>query len=367
MNGLHPPCVASASETCAITVPSAGIHIGKLLFAANELRHRCNFGLTSLEPRDPAAILTGCMGEAIRVSSDQLALVSIYRLERVPPWRHFDAIIVAGSPRDKTEYAGRGAGRAICWLLTGRTSVGSPALLTISSANSNHVQSPPLVTCTIPLAFFRHNCDDRSCQVDRIGRTSALIIDHIERRTGRRQLQNRIGKAFPAHPKEPRGSDDAAIGQCISSNRTSASAFASSVDTLRISRVARFRTEISFSRRTRNPNSEKASCALCGFRRFGDVHRAVAIHRKSQLAIALASIDIGVRRGKNDPVRASLLARPACTRAASRMSASRELSAGYCIAAPLAHEGSCPEGRWRQESLLAWMDSAAIEGFGIAQ
>jgi hypothetical protein len=46
---------------------------------------------------------------------------------------------------ERTEYAGRGAGRAICWVLTGRTSAGRAARATISLANSNQVQSPALV------------------------------------------------------------------------------------------------------------------------------------------------------------------------------------------------------------------------------
>ena len=55
---------------------------------------------------------------------------------------------------ERTEYVGRGAGRAICALLTGLTSVFSPALLTISRAKSNQVHSPALQACISPLAFL---------------------------------------------------------------------------------------------------------------------------------------------------------------------------------------------------------------------
>src|SRR5215831_14018044 len=58
---------------------------------------------------------------------------------------------------ESTEYAGHGAGRAIYSVLTGRTSVDSPDAVMISCANSNQVQSPASVTCTIPLAFFRQS------------------------------------------------------------------------------------------------------------------------------------------------------------------------------------------------------------------
>src|SRR5580698_5381633 len=58
---------------------------------------------------------------------------------------------------DKTEYAGRGAGRGICSVETGRISVVKPDSFTIARANSNHEQSPALVMCTMPLTRFRHN------------------------------------------------------------------------------------------------------------------------------------------------------------------------------------------------------------------
>src|SRR5580698_7246387 len=58
---------------------------------------------------------------------------------------------------DKTEYAGRGAGRGSCCVEIGSTSVVKPASLTIARANSNHEHSPALVACTIPVAFFRHS------------------------------------------------------------------------------------------------------------------------------------------------------------------------------------------------------------------
>ncbi len=47
---------------------------------------------------------------------------------------------------ERTEYEGRGAGRAIFSLLTGLTSVAEFAPFKISRANSNHEQSPALVT-----------------------------------------------------------------------------------------------------------------------------------------------------------------------------------------------------------------------------
>src|SRR5437764_9652127 len=58
---------------------------------------------------------------------------------------------------ESTEYAGRGAGRAICWLLTGLTSVVRPASRTISWENSNQEHCPALAACTMPPAFLPHN------------------------------------------------------------------------------------------------------------------------------------------------------------------------------------------------------------------
>src|ERR1700728_2705477 len=101
--------------------------------------------------REPRGILTVCFER--RNGSAQLLRSFKYRRNA-----SFHSGISTPQSRklagDRTEYAGRGAGRDICWLLTGRTSVDRPASFTISCANSNHEQSPALVTCTIPLAFL---------------------------------------------------------------------------------------------------------------------------------------------------------------------------------------------------------------------
>src|SRR5437868_15419098 len=103
--------------------------------------------------REPRGIL------AVTVSRNQLPaelrLSSRYR-PNAPfhsgIWMRYLCKLVA----DRTEYAGRGAGRAICALLVGRTSVFRPAPVTISFAKSNHVHSPALQACTIPHAFAPH-------------------------------------------------------------------------------------------------------------------------------------------------------------------------------------------------------------------
>src|SRR5208282_5955520 len=58
---------------------------------------------------------------------------------------------------DRTEYAGRFAGRGNSAVVTGLTLVGSPDSRTISVANSYQVQLPELVTCTMPLAPARQS------------------------------------------------------------------------------------------------------------------------------------------------------------------------------------------------------------------
>ncbi len=66
--------------------------------------------------------------------------------------------------------------------------------------------------------------NDRSSQIRCIRRAPALVVYNIQRRAASGQLQNRIWKAFPSSSEQPRGADDADVGN-ISSNWTSASAF----------------------------------------------------------------------------------------------------------------------------------------------
>src|SRR4030081_3097175 len=102
---------------------------------------------------------------------------------------------------DRTEEAGRRAGRGNSAVVTGLTVVGRPDSRTISLANSYHVQSPALVTCTIPWADARQSCTSADARSRvKVGLPRWSFTTEI---SGRVDASFRIvaGKHLPPWPK----------------------------------------------------------------------------------------------------------------------------------------------------------------------
>src|SRR5208283_844659 len=150
------------------------------------------------------------------------------------------------------------------------------------------------------LGILPAQLNDRPRQIYGIGWAAALIVHHIERGTAAGQLQDGIWKAFSAGSEKPRCSGDAAFGHQLQKFDFSL-CLGSSVDALGIALIAGLV-------RRRLPSienvvgTEEQQPRASRLRRRRDIDRSVAIHRKRQLLITLATVDIGVSRGQDYPL-----------------------------------------------------------------